>query len=189
MKNNNKILYISIAILVLAVGILIGTYAYYQTTISGTISGNVAKWSFKANGQTSSFNLDLGDLYPGASGTYNIELSAEDSELDVYYEMYITCDDCYPFDNYIYWDSELSKEVLSYKGIYGTITAGSKIDIPLYFNWPYGDNIEDYIGSALFDVTVKAQQLTGYTGETPMYFYHDINEGTTYSNGYIYLPK
>ncbi|MBQ4634671.1 MAG: hypothetical protein IJB71_04925 [Bacilli bacterium] len=87
MKNNNKILYISIAILVLAAGILFGTYAYYQTTISGTISGNVAKWSFKANNQTSTFNLDLGSLYPGAEGTYTLELSAEDSELDVYYEL------------------------------------------------------------------------------------------------------
>ena len=126
---------------------------------------------------------------PGASGTYNIELSAEDSELDVYYEMYITCDDCYPFVDYIYWDSELSKDVFSYKGIYGTITAGSKIDIPLYLNWPYGDYIDDHVGSGSFAVTIKAQQLTGYTGETPMYFYHDINESATYSNGYIYLGK
>ena len=42
MKKNNKILYISIAVLVLAVGILFGTYSYYQTTISGTITGTVA---------------------------------------------------------------------------------------------------------------------------------------------------
>ena len=72
MKKNNKILYISIAILVLAIGIAFGTYAYYQTTISGTISGNVAKWRFTANGETSSVNLDLGDLYPGVSNTYYI---------------------------------------------------------------------------------------------------------------------
>ena len=89
MKNNNKILYISIAILVLAVGIALGTYAYYQTTISGTISGTVAQWSFKANNQTSTFALDFGSLYPGKSGTYNLELSAEDSELPVYYEFII----------------------------------------------------------------------------------------------------
>ena len=87
MKKNNKILYISIAILVLAAGILFGTYAYYQTTITGTISGNVSKWSFKANNQTSTFNLNLGSLYPGTEGTYTLELSAEDSELDVYYEL------------------------------------------------------------------------------------------------------
>ncbi|MBQ4634006.1 MAG: hypothetical protein IJB71_01510 [Bacilli bacterium] len=199
MKNNNKILYISIAILVLAVGILFGTYAYYQTTISGTISGNVAKWSFKANGQASSFNLNVGNLYPGVSDTYNIELSAEDSDLDVYYELFVKDADV-PFFYYLYWDSGYTESVIcNVAGRYGTIPAGSKITIPLYFNWPYSDNNNDNWIAQIYggqttnaEFSVIGQQLTGYTGTTPMYFtqdyFNDLGSSSTfnYSNGYIY---
>ena len=88
MKNNQKKLkngkksYLYIIFLALAFIILLGmgAYAYYQTTITGTISGNISKWSFKANNQTSTFHIDFGSLYPGKSGTYNLELSAEDSD-------------------------------------------------------------------------------------------------------------
>ncbi|MBQ4634599.1 MAG: hypothetical protein IJB71_04555 [Bacilli bacterium] len=191
MKNNNKILYISIAILVLAIGIALGTYAYYQTTISGTISGNVAKWSFTANGETSSLNLDLGDLYPGVSGTYNIELSAENSELDVYYELYI---EELNTRGTLFWDANYSIGLYSYnsslhgmaRGIYGTIPAGSKISIPIYLNWPYGDSAESYSSASYFcDFRIIAQQLTGYTGSTPMYLLPDYNSDYEYSNGFI----
>ena len=178
---NNKILYISIAILVLAVGIAFGTYAYYQTTISGTISGNVAKWSFTANGETSSFNLDLGDVYPGKSGTYYIELSAENSELDVYYELRNDGVDYYTsWKNYLSWD--LNDEHTY--GIYGTIPAGSKISVPIYLNWPYGEYAEEYYGNTTPQViTIIAQQLTGYTGSTPMYLLPECT--CDYNNGYI----
>ena len=195
MKNNNKILYISIAILVLAVGIAFGTYAYYQTTISGIISGNVASWSFKANGETSSFNLDFGSLYPGVSGTYNIELSAEYSELDVYYELYL--EDHHQLNNNLYLDSEhwQNFSAYSYAGIYGVIPAGSKITVPIYLYWPYdrndGSDIneEDGIGS---NIIIEAQQYTAYTGTIPMYFartYYANSDFsycyTSYTDGYI----
>ena len=80
---------ISIIVVAITITILLGTvsFAFYQTTINGTVSGTIAKWSFTANDQTSSFELDLGDLYPGKKGTYNITLSATNSELDVYYEL------------------------------------------------------------------------------------------------------
>ena len=191
MKNNNKILYISIAILVLAIGIAFGTYAYYQTTITGTISGNVAKWSFKANGQTSSLSIDLGDIYPGKSGTYNVVLSAEDSELDVYYELY-TITSWWSITSKLFLDSAHTKifDACQFPGVYGTITAGTTKTVPIYFYWPYeseeGDGTDFYV-DALDSVSIEivGQQLTGYTGSTPMYFTGSHN---TYSNGYIESP-
>ena len=159
MKNNNKILYISIAILVLAVGLVIGTIAYYQTTISGTITGTVAKWSFKANNQTSTFNLDFGSLYPGKTGTYNLELSAEDSDLPVYYEFIVHGYGGYSGDmalknalhSRIYFDDAYTLSLdgsdnspyASYVGAAGFIEAGEKITIPLYYNWPYDGQIDN----------------------------------------------
>ena len=173
MKNNNKILYISIAILVLAIGIAFGTYAYYQTTISGTISGNVASWSFKANNQSSTFSLDFGSLYPGKTGTYNVVLSAEDSELDVYYEFIIH--QAQLLTDHLYFDAAYTKgpneNGNGYVGMYGTISAGETITIPLYYNWPYdGDDYEYKADGSLIteNITIMAQQLTAYSGTLPM---------------------
>ncbi|MBQ4634667.1 MAG: hypothetical protein IJB71_04905 [Bacilli bacterium] len=194
MKNNNKILYISIAILVLAIGIAFGTYAYYQTTISGTISGNVAKWSFKANGQTSSINIDMGGVYPGISEEYIIELSAEDSDLDVYYELYITegsylTANAYlrlveTFDRFFLWGNNNCEH--DYAGVYGTIPAGSKVNIPVYLDWPY-EGEDPYEKSRPIPITIAivGQQLTGYTGSTPLYLYG--SENVDYDDGFIYL--
>ncbi|MBQ4634593.1 MAG: hypothetical protein IJB71_04525 [Bacilli bacterium] len=188
MKNNNKILYISIAILVLAIGIAFGTYAYYQTTITGTISGNVAKWSFTANGQTSSLSIDLGDIYPGKSGTYNVILSAEDSELDVYYELYVV-DASYTMASKLFLDSAHTKmfDPCVYPGVYGTITAGTTKTVPIYFNWLYDDfGAEVYVENlGIFFIEIVGQQLTGYTGSTPLKLAGSDN---TYSNGYIESP-
>lgn len=207
MKNNNKILYISIAILVLAVGIIIGTFAYYQTTISGTISGNVAKWSFKANNQTSTFNLDLGSLYPGKTGTYTLELSAEDSDLDVYYELIFHGGSSIINDNLFFnmnssydinlddWDSLEANHwyFLGYgsgnAGAYGIIPAGEKIIIPLHYNWYYGDEYTDPDDSSIadgslasLDITIVGQQYTGYSGSIPMNILNLNIENTTYNN-------
>ena len=197
MRNNNKILYISIAILVLAIGIAFGTYAYYQTTISGTISGNVAKWSFTANGQTSSFNLDLGQIYPGVSKTYNIELSAENSDLDVYYELtfYNVVSNTQEDWSHFFWDSNynVSVEHCEKRGKYGIISAGEKITIPIYFNWPYEGNDDEYwAGKELYPIGIKiiGKQYTAYTGTIPMQlFTTDDLDGfvasISYENGYI----
>ncbi|MBQ4634248.1 MAG: hypothetical protein IJB71_02755 [Bacilli bacterium] len=189
MKNNNKILYISIAILVLAIGIAFGTYAYYQTTISGTISGNVAKWSFKANGQTSSLTIDMGDLYPGTSGAYDIVLSAKDSALDVYYELYFGYSN---LSQYLYGDSAYTLSFDSCpipSGRYGTIPAGEEITLTFYYNWPYGTSAESYwdwdIGSSI-KIHIVGQQLTGYTGSTPMYILEDEYYIDSYQNGYMF---
>ena len=187
MKNNNKILYISIAILVLAIGIAFGTYAYYQTTISGTISGNVAKWSFKANGQTSSLTIDMGDLYPGTSGAYDIVLSAKDSALDVYYELYFS----WSFlSQYLYGDSAYTFSFDSCptpRGRYGTIPAGEEITLTFYYNWPYGTYAESYWDwDSSIEIHIVGQQLTGYTGSTPMYILEDEYGIDSYQNGYMF---
>ena len=53
---------VSIIVVAITITILLGTvsYAFYQTTINGRVSGTIAQWSFTANDQTSSFDLNLG---------------------------------------------------------------------------------------------------------------------------------
>lgn len=185
-RKKTNILFIVMAMLAISIILGTGAYAYYRSTISGTTSGTIAKWSFKANNQTESFNLDLGSLYPGKSGTYNIELSAENSDLDVYYELSFDLQYSWDYD-YMAFDSNYQNKLdyCTLRGIYGTISAGEKINVPLYYNWPYtGDDDEnDATGKTKsYTFNIVAQQLTGYTGTIPMKFKGNM----TYENGYIY---
>ena len=158
------------------------SYAFYQTTINGTINGTIAKWSFKANNQTDSFSLDLGELYPGKNGTYNITLSAEESELDVYYELIFTGA---RINGFLYWDSSYTKPFYvygdnsntdNYVGRYGVIAKGSSATIPIYLNWPYSNPYntsgeESYVLTQEYNmpkVKIIARQYTGYSGSIPM---------------------
>ncbi|MCI5702986.1 MAG: hypothetical protein MR265_03250, partial [Erysipelotrichaceae bacterium] len=169
-KNYKKIMIITI---VTSIIVILGTvsYAFYQTAINGRVSGTIAQWSFTANNQTDSFDLNLGELYPGKSGTYNINLSAESSDLDVYYEFIYTGAD---IDFLLYWDSSYTKPLVcrgdvSYVGKYGVITKGSSVTIPIYLVWPYGDTAEEYYEPlSMPEIKVIAKQYTGYNGSIPM---------------------
>ena len=170
-KEKNYNVFFIVAIIV-SVIVILGTvtYAFYQSSINGTVSGTIAKWSFTANDQTDSFDLNLGKLYPGKSGTYNITLSAENSDLDVYYELIFTGAD---INKFMYWDSSYTKPLQdyysnSYIGKYGVITKGSSVTIPIYFNWPYGDTSEGYYERSMPKIKIIAKQYTGYNGSIPM---------------------
>ena len=167
-KNYKKIMIITI---ITSIIVVLGTvsYAFYQTAINGRVSGTIAKWSFTANNQTDSFDLNLGELYPGKSGTYNITLSAESSELDVYYELVFGLADV---SKYLYLDSAYTKPLFtdddSYIGKYGVIPKGTSVTVPLYLNWPYG-GVDTYQSNLKMPkIQIIARQYTGYSGSIPM---------------------
>lgn len=84
------------------------TYAFYQSSISGTISGTIARWDFKANNLTDNIKLDFGELYPGETGIVDLVLSAENSELDVYYELIFSSG---TINSKLYWDSNYDRGI------------------------------------------------------------------------------
>lgn len=193
MKKRSKFITISLFCTAFIIIALTATYAYYQSTIAGTVNGTIAAWSFTANNQTSTMNLDFGEFYPGKSGVYNLELSAEDSDLDVYYEFEI--DYSYLIGRHLFFDSEYSKCITctptSYIGKYGIIPAGEKVTIPIYINWPYdGNDSEKYADGRVVsgDITIIGRQYTAYTGSIPLglvgeYMYEEI----TSTSGYIIM--
>ena len=214
MRNNNKILYISIAILVLAVGIALGTYAYYQTTITGTISGNVSKWEIISMGvEPVTGAISLGDLYPGKKASYGIGIQ-NSGELDAYFELYFTDDDA--VGNLYFVQSEKSAGALDkfhtenwslndfnieniqdcmHKGVYGSIPAGGFIPIYLLYNWDYsGLDTYDENADSTYKYQIITRQLTGYSGELPMRlfesegFYVDYYEDIFDLGGGIPVP-
>ena len=167
-KNYKKIMIITI---VTSIIVVLGTvsYAFYQTAINGRVSGTIAKWSFTANNQTDSFDLNLGELYPGKSGTYNITLSAANSDLDVYYELIFTLAN---INGFMYWDSSYTKPLsssnASYVGQYGVIPKGTVEYVTLFLNWPY-DGVDTYQSDLVLpEIKIIARQYTGYSGSIPM---------------------
>ena len=178
MKNNNSLF---IVMLIFSITIILGTgaYAYYRSNMTGTVSGTIAKWSFTANDQTSTMNINFNGLYPGKSGVYNIELSAENSDLDVYYEFNVESTDA-NFASKLFLDSSYTKNVFSnvynddyYPGRYGVIPAGQTVTVPIYFNWPYNtsDDSESLANgntSNFATITIIGRQYTANSGSIPM---------------------
>ena len=78
-KKNKSKLIAGIAMMVFAIALSAGTYAYYQSIITGTANGTIVAWECKAGGGSSTFTLDLGgDLKPNmATKTVPISLSVK----------------------------------------------------------------------------------------------------------------
>lgn len=193
---------IFIVLMITSIVIISGTitYAFYQSNISGTISGTIARWSFTANNQTDSFNIDLGAGYPGKEEVYNLELSAVNSDLDVYYEVFVTaafdsiCSSCL---TPLFWDSTYSNHIgrctnnAAYPGsygIYGVIPKGTTKIVKLYYYFPY-EKEEAFLDRDQYTIQIKAQQKTGYSGSIPMklfgsnYTYESIDATSGYIKG------
>ena len=203
--SRKNVIYIGIMIFSIIAFLGAGAFAYYQTTITGTISGTVSKWNFTANNQVSSLSLDFGELYPGKTQTYNLQLSAENSQLDVYYEIKIDLTSSI-LDSKLAFDSSYAKKLYynrtgsslkQYVGMYGIIPAGTTVTIPLYLKWPYeGDDDEslaDGTVRTLANISVVGRQYTGYSGSIPILFTELFNGSTSYrsevltsTTGYIY---
>lgn len=171
--NSNLFLILAISFSVLVIGGSI-TYAFYQSSINGTISGTIARWDFKANNLTDNISLDFGELYPGKNGSVDLVLSAENSDLDVYYELIFLSG---KINSKLYWDSNHNRGIGSrgnmnpneYRvGKYGVIKAGSKETIPIYVYWPY-EKRDDYSNAALNSkIKIIGRQYTGYSGSLPI---------------------
>ena len=76
-KKEKMKLIMRIALMLLSVGLAAGTYAYYQTTITGTATGSIVAWECKTNDSSSTFTLAMGDLKPGSTGTLALNLSVK----------------------------------------------------------------------------------------------------------------
>ena len=177
-QKNDKKSYLYIIFLALAFIILLGTgaYAYYQTTITGTITGSVAKWSFKANNQASTFNIDFGSLYPGKTGEYAIELSAEDSDLPVTFELIfhepsgisesiqegtakfmVLLRRIYYKDDYSIGYVNMTGLLVGFKGI---IMPGEKFALPIYYNWPYEEGLDELMSDNKINEEIGGEDLS-----------------------------
>ena len=175
---------IFIAIILFLIGLVmvfIGTYAYYQTQITGTVSGTVAAWSFKANNSASNFTLNLtpkteqstrtlnSTVAPGTSGSFKITLSAVGSALAVNYTITFSGFTNIP-TNMKFCSDESCNTVTditaSGYSMTGTLNAGATLDKIIYWQWPanFNDSTSPNVDnpnadkSISFTATVVGQQ-------------------------------
>jgi len=167
-KKDNKQLkstILGIAMMVAAIGLGVGTYAYYQTQLSGTIEGTITPWSFLVNDKAETFTAELGDLYPGKTGSVELNLSAAASGLDVEAVISFSGLTNWPANLKLYKDAAHSESGLITVGtttITETITAGQTKTVTIYYEWPYGSTVETgptENQTASFNITVVGTQV------------------------------
>lgn len=99
----------TMCILIAIISIAGIAYAKYKTSLIGNATAEIAKWSFKVNGQTDeNFTIDLattrtgieqeanvqeGFVGPGTAGAFEIEIDARDTEVSLVYDINMDVDD------------------------------------------------------------------------------------------------
>ena len=133
--------------------IFAGTYAYYRSNITGTVSATITSWSFKANNDASSFTIVLtpsqssttynSTMAPGTSGSFTIALSTANSDLAADYTMTFSNFVNKPANLKFYSDSNFTTETditASGYSITGTLNAGASTTKTIYWKWAYGND-------------------------------------------------
>ena len=150
-KLKDNIFTYGMIILVIAIGIAAGTYAYYQESVTGDINGTVLAWDCDSGTSVSTHTFTK--LYPGSSG--NIEFVIT-SSIDSSYSIRL-----YDYSNLasgnhpnlkFYKDSAHSSASIvspsnSEPQFTGNISAGGTANVYVYYDWPYGTAAETYKSS------------------------------------------
>ncbi len=147
----NKILYAGIAILVLGIGFAVGTYAYYQETMTGSATGTILHWDCTAAGETSAFTVTISNAYPGIEGSQNIVIA---SSINANYTITVTAmsgmgqGSTHPNLNLYSASGHAEANKLSVgESMSGSVTGGSTDTATIYYYWPYGESAETYNGT------------------------------------------
>ena len=161
-KTKYDIAYICMLIVAGLIIVGTGTYAYYRSTMTGTTSGTIAKWSFTANNQVSNISLNYDGLYPGKSDVKYVELSAENSDLPVTFMFVLDFPNIMDANGQVAEYSDVLEMTSLYGltffdnayehgpiadnivGWFGIIMPGEKITIPIYYNWPYESTDDEH---------------------------------------------
>ena len=148
-KSDKRNLIIGIAMMVFAVAISVGTYAYYQTTLTGTVSGTILAWDCK-DGNLSVGTSSLGNLKPGTSGSFTFSIKSTNFKTDQSISLKYANTDNVPAAFKLTKDSAHSTTIAmtsaypSTPQISATNVAKSSTatTYTVYWEWPYGTSAE-----------------------------------------------
>lgn len=170
MDKKKKAMFGSILVILLIIAVLIGfTFAKYYSSYEGTTETQIAKWSFKVNGWSTSetkqislvdtldledrVNLEDGKIAPGFKGKVELDLDANDSEVDVAY--YIQAKEFGHKPSNLFFQAKIdgvptksysTLQELAEKELKGTIlkSDASKVrNVMIECVWPYETGIDE----------------------------------------------
>ena len=178
---NNKKIYILIVLVVICmIGLIVGSVAYYQKIVSGSLTTNTGKAIFvlKDSDGTVWSNkvIELGEVNPGDSGSFDVVMDASGSDVDMYATLELERNNL-PTNLKFYTNPD-HKSQLNKKYTLLEKSGKSVSSFTLYWYWdPYVDDLEDskYINKS-FNVTVKVSAI-------------QISEYATMKNGYSGDPS
>ena len=176
-KGNEKTIFIVAVILfAMAVGLFVGAYARFQTTVTGTGTLVTATWSFQVNGSTDTFEVDLASgttyntieatvngqtvkkIQPGSYGSFDLVLSAEGSEVPVTYNAtFGALEGSVPANLALYSDDSYSNTLEDVSG--DVIAAGSTKTVTIYWKWLYTETDETQFSGQTLNLPIT---ITGY---------------------------
>ena len=148
-KLKDNIFTFGIILVVLAIGIAVGTYAYYQTTVSATVGGTVISWNCGL-GSSGVQKSTFASMYPGSSGsiTFNIT-STITSDYTITINGFANMNSGTHANLKLYKDSAHSTVIAANGTITGTVSSnGGTSATTIYYYWPYGTATEAYSGNA-----------------------------------------
>jgi hypothetical protein len=158
-------LLVSIAVL----GLVAVVYAKYISSITNTGTATVAKWSFTTDNTSGDITCEPDETYdadtlvsgriaPGTSGKCPIEISNENTEVGVHYEIVPSTDENQPTNLKFYTDGAHQNEITGSVKLEGNLApqAAARI-VYVYWNWPYED------GTTAYDTADTADGANGST--------------------------
>jgi len=150
-KKNNKEktkLIMGIAMMVFAVAIAGGTYAYYQSTITGTVSGTILAWDCT---NATSGSLAMNGLKPGSFGTLTFAGKSSNFVTDIKLELSWAAT-TYVSPNLKFYKAKTNDTSYSTSVAVGTsytlfdtktsVAKNTNASFNVYYYWPYGTTTE-----------------------------------------------
>ena len=175
--NNKKIFILIVLVVICMIGLIVGSIAYYQKIVSGSLTTNTGKAIFvlKDSDGTVWNNkvIELGEVNPGDSGSFDVVMDASGSDVDMYATLELERNNL-PTNLKFYTNPD-HKSQLNKKYTFLEKSGESVSSLTLYWYWdPYVDDLEDskYINKSL-NVTIKVNAI-------------QISEYATMKNGYSY---
>ena len=156
-KDKKQLFVIILLLVVLVTASCLGMYAWarYQTITNGSAQGQVAKWSFKVNGEETKFatinlaetlnfqNVAEGRIAPGTNGAFDLVIDASGTEVSLDY--FITIDASERPTNMKFYKDSAKQQPLTINSDGKLVFDGEilleNIDTPvtetIYWDWPY----------------------------------------------------
>ena len=181
-KNNRekRNLIMGIAMMVFAIAIAGGTYAYYQSTMTANITGTILAWDCTNTGTTNG-TVNMGDLKPGTSGQFDFKIKSTNFRTDVVVSMkyHDTANVPANFGLYKAKSGSTYSNAIALARTGGTSAAATDVftgtDIAantlttytVYWDWPIGTTAEEPLSTTVdktlqIDYTITCTQASTY---------------------------